>query len=381
MKYYTEIPNLLTCFFNLEFSEDQFAWAFVSEHEIENKTRNDLELFKPHIITRLRKNNQTRLIITFASEITSALSVENYKKLLINNRIPLERVHFIAVSEPQRNLVKSIVPEFKFSVFNYWEYAAAAYVKAWPDTVETNLEHKRFLYLNRRFTETRALIYYRLCKDQQLMNNAHVSMHRGSYWPGGIDLDHHQVALQNGFSNHPEYWDLVNFYNNQPLPRIQNDVDPQDYDYTGHDDTAIVQLHRQTDLNIIVESHPSMVADGFMPTEKTMRSIAVGQPFVTFATPGFYRNLVNQGYKLQIPEFDSEEDTFQRAEQFVQHVQQIAQIKKWKHYIAEQKQLAQYNKYMLYRRVAKKQIVKNLHSELAEHIKNKWATISMYDLG
>ena len=380
MNYYSEIYNLLTCFFNIEYSEDQFAWAFVSEHEIENKTRNNLELFKPTILERLRKNNQTRLIITFATELTSAGAVENYKKLLTQNRIPLERVHFIAITEPQKIMVQNTAPEFKVSVFNYWEYVTASMVKAWPATVETALEHKRFLYLNRRFTESRALIYYRLCKDQQFMENSHVSMHRGSYWRGGVDPNHYRIVLRAGFCNHPEYPDLINFYtNNPPLPKTQTNVDPDAYDFMGYENTAIVQLHKQTDLNIIVESHPSHTADGFMPTEKTYRAIAAGQPFVTFGTPGFYSNLANQGYRLQIPEFDHIEDTFQRAEQFVQHVRQIAQIKKWKHYIAEQKQLAEYNRNLLYRRVAKKQIVKNFHSELVKHMNPQLPTIANFD--
>ena len=379
MNYYSEIHNLLTCFFNIEYSQDQFAWAFVSEHEIENKTRNNLELFKPTILERLRENNQTRLIITFATELTSAGAVENYKKLLTQNRIPLERVHFIAITEPQKIMVQNTAPEFKVSVFNYWEYVTASMVKAWPATVETDLEHKRFLYLNRRFTETRALIYYRLCKDQQFMENSHVSMHRGSYWQGSIDHNHYRIVLRAGFCNHPEYRDLINFYTNNPsLPKTQTEVNPQDYDFMGYENTAIVQLHKQTDLNIVVESHPTHTADGFMPTEKTYRSIAVGQPFVVFGTPGFYGNLVNQGYRLQIPEFDHIEDTFQRLEQFVQHVQQIAQIKKWKHYIAEQKQLTEYNRNLLYRRVAKKQIVKNFHSELVKHMNPQLPTIANF---
>lgn len=369
MNYYSEIYNLLTCFFNIEFSEDQFAWAFISEHELENKTRNNLDLFKPTILKRLRENNQTRLIITFTTEVTSAGAVENFKKMLTQNRIPLERVHFIAITEPQKIMVENTAPEFKVSVFNYWEYATASIVKEWPTTVETALEHKRFLYLNRRFTETRALIYYRLCKDQKFMENSHVSMHRENYWQSVVDPDYYLHELQIAFKNHPEYQDLINFYNNnQQLPRIQTDVDPVAYDIMGYNNTAIVQLHKQTDLNIIVESHPNTTADLFMPTEKTYRSLATGQPFVVFGTPGFYRNLVNQGYRLPIPDYDSTENTVQRAEQFVQHVRQIAQIKKWKHYIAEQKQLAEYNRNLLYRRVAKKQIVKNFHSELVKHM-------------
>lgn len=370
MYYYTENRNYFIKFFQLTFDQDRFTFAFISELELDRKIRNQIKIFNPEILNRLVENTDTRLVITSTTEIASPESLNDFKDKLIQEQIPLNRVHFIAVSEIQKTLVENTVPAFMTSVFNHWEYVTAIAVKKWSTKIETALPHKKFLYLNRRFTLERGYVFYNLWQDKKFVENVHASMHTGQYWQEVVDINYYRRCLKEHAQYYPQWQEMLHFYDKikYTLPRLEPQ-DPKKYDIFGIENNTIAQAFKKTDVSIIVESHPIHGSYGFMPTEKTYRAIAGGQPFIVLSVEHYYKNLVDQGYLLDIPEFDNVDTIVERAEQFVEYIKQLLDDKNWKRFLKKQRDYTEHNKNNLYRRVLKKEVVKRFHPELAQHVR------------
>jgi hypothetical protein len=119
-----------------------------------------------------------------------------------------------------------------------------------------------------------------------------------------------------------------------------------------------------TAVSVILET----VVDGskIHLTEKTLRPIACGHPFVLLAGPGALAYLKSYGFKtfneFWDESYDKEPNTVKRMEKIVQTMQQIQQLDK--HDWAEINKITEYNKQQFFSRG----LIQQVYSELQENL-------------
>ena len=355
--------------FNVTKSTDDFQWIFISEHAL-TQIINGHSTLDSCVVERLNTDRASRLIVSSILEIVGSEYPSECKTLFENLNIDLQQIHIVVATEPQQQMFNAAVPEFKVSVFNYWEYITPFVVRSWPFQRSNALPQKRFLYLNRRCSPDRALIFYRLWKDLEFQNNSHASMHRGAYWDRRIDEEQYFQNCMNGLKHLPYFEKIKKFYNRITLPVLQNNQEAYDYDFFGDRNNQLLSFYKNSSVSVIVESHPNHPAAAFMPTEKLYRSLATGQPFVVFGVQHYYQNLQAQGYKFSsIPEFDSVEDLCTRAEQFADHVKKLARSSEsdWNRFLSRELVYAKHNLKVLKQR--EHQRSQQFHPELSQWLK------------
>jgi len=116
--------------------------------------------------------------------------------------------------------------------------------------------------------------------------------------------------IVNLVKNKISYKDFIFRYSGQDIKQPSNHFDvikfnKGDFDpytsvlakyYHSVSQSVPIKLYNQSYFNLIVESDLSL-NDSFFLTEKTIKSLITGQPFVICATPKFLENLRNLGFK------------------------------------------------------------------------------------
>jgi hypothetical protein len=355
--------------FDVTESTDDFQWIFISEHAL-TQIINGHSTLDSRVVERLTTDRSSRLIVSSILEIVGPEYPLKCKTLFESLNITLQQIHIVVATEPQQQMFKTAVSEFKVSVFNYWEYITPFVVRSWPFQRSNALPQKRFLYINRRCSPDRALIFYKLWKDLEFQNNSHASMHKGAYWDRKINEEQHFQNCMNGLKHLPYFEKIKKFYNRITLPVLQNNQEAYDYDFFGDRNNQLLSFYKNSSVSVIVESHPNHPAAAFMPTEKLYRSLATGQPFVVFGVQHYYRNLQAQGYKFSsIPKFDGVEDLCTRAEQFADHVKKLARSSEtdWNRFLSRELVYAKHNLKVLKQR--KHQRSQQFHPELSQWLK------------
>lgn len=372
--YYVSLDshNRIINLFDIEPSNSDFNWAFVGEHLLTRICRGEAEL-ESGVVEKLNSDPAARLIVSSVIEVIHPDYPQQYEQLFDRLGINPDQVHFIVVSNPQRQMLQQLIPRFKnVSVFNYWEYITPCTVEEWKDfTVDTRVEPKRFLYLNRRLSTDRAFIFYKLWNSEEFKNNCHASMHTGVYWDRSIDAAEHfentvqQLVRDTGLEK------IKKFYKRTELPQlITARTEAYDYDFFGYEHNELYSHYAQTEMSIVADSHPQHHSTGFMPTEKFYRSVAAGQPLLVFGVQHYYKNLFRQGYRFSsIPAWDSEPNLYRRAEQFADHVISLAQRSDWTEYIQREQKYAQHNRAVLARRNSRNSVATDFHPELRAQLK------------
>jgi len=339
--------------FHATASDSDFQCVFISESLLHRKIHSQEPIFDPAVLKKLTQDRSTIIIISSITEIIDSNFVRNCKQQFEQLDINLSRVHFVVVSDPQKRMVQNAVPEFKVSVFNYWQHLTPYVVRSWKFQTADPIAQKRFLYLNRRCSSDRAYIFYNLWRDSAVQNNTHASMHRGIYWDRTIDAETYFQQCIGGLQSHPDFEKIKKFYSKTTLPVLQKNLQAYDYDFFGEFDKTLMSFYKNSSVSIVVESHPHHAATAFMPTEKLYRSIATGQPFVVFGVQNYYQNLQAQGYQFaEIPCYDSEPDLYIRAKMFAKYVKKLANssTSEWNRYLTQAHRYTQYNQDILKQR-------------------------------
>ena len=339
--------------FHATAADSDFRCVFITERLLHRKIHNCEPIFDPAVLKKLTQDRSTIIIVSSITEIIDSNFVRNCKQQFEQLDIDLSQMHFVVVSDPQKRMVQNIVPEFKVSVFNYWQHFTPYIVRSWKFQTADPIPQKKFLYLNRRCSSDRAYIFYNLWRDSAVRNNTHASMHRGIYWDRSVDPETHFQQCLLGLQSQPDFEKIKKFYNKTTLPVLQQHVDAYDHDFFGDRDNTLMSFYKNSSVSIVVESHPQHAATAFMPTEKLYRSIAAAQPFVVFGVQNYYQNLQAQGYQFaEIPCYDSEPDLYVRAKMFAKYVKKLANssTSEWNQYLAQAQRYAQYNQDILKQR-------------------------------
>lgn len=206
----------------------------------------------------------------------------------------------------------------------WWSHAVIArdwfrYAEVDPDLAKTTLPQKTFLIYNRAWSGLRE---YRLKFTELILNNS---------------LQDHCKLNFNPFDNN-QHW-LDHKFANPVLKTNRCDLDQWLTPSTAYSSASadyVSEDYNQTQFEVVLET----VFDDtkWHLTEKTLRPIACGQPFILVGTPGSLEYLRRYGFKTFGEFFDESydqiQDPVQRLEAVIKLMQQLSKLS-----TAEQKNL------------------------------------------
>jgi len=236
-------------------------------------------------------------------------------------------------SEQRSNQIKKYSLHDFIPVY-YWSHAIIArdwYRYAEHVKQEKNIK-KLFLLYSRGWTGTRE---YRLKFLQLLIENNLVSCSKVSIQP--VDPDTNTHYQNHKFIN--DYWmPTISLENYLPTADIVSEL------------SAIFELvdYEQTDIEVVLET--LFDDDRLHFTEKILRPIALGQPFLLVGSHGALEYLKQYGFKTFSEVWCEDYDTIQNPQERLQAVITVMNdIKKWSaeqhtHFMQKANEIAEYNK-------------------------------------
>lgn len=238
----------------------------------------------------------------------------------------------------------------------YWCHGIIArdwYRFAEHDTrLQQNVDIKKtFLVYCRAWTGTRQyrLKFLELLIEKKLIESCSISvLHQDQEFELGSYVCDDSAFWSNNTSQ------LTNIPNNRHLPDSSADYCVDDF--------------VSTDISVVLET---VAADTKIHlTEKTLRPIACGHPFVLVAGPGSLEYLKFYGFKTFSPwideSYDQEQDIVLRMQMIVEEMQRIKNLPtvEKQHALAEMKKISNYNKSHFF----SKTFFNKIHTELVENL-------------
>ena len=286
--------SLTLIFHDQEPLDYDLSQSFVEKEFIDVvKNWNDFPLFTTPVIQEFYKKMHLRSVL-FATFYDNSLIVHSEK-------------NSAQVTRYQKN---NFVPVY------YWSHAVIArdwfrFAEHDPDLKIKSLSPKTFLIYNRAWCGTRE---YRLKFTEQLIAN---------------NLHHKCITSFAEFDNQVHYQDHV-FLN--PAFKIKCQDLEKILPKNTHDSAASADYNNHDYQNSLIEIVLETLFDDTRHhlTEKSLRPIACGQPFILAATPGSLQYLRSYGFRTfdgYIDEtYDTIQDPAERLNEIVQEMQRIDRL-------------------------------------------------------
>jgi len=239
---------------------------------------------------------------------------------------------------------------------HYWSHAIIA--RDWFRYADNILQNKQikktFLIYNRAWSGTRE---YRLkladmLIDKNLLQHCHT-------WINSHDPDQDIHYKDYNFKN--QHWRPKHVLENYFLPCKASSACSADFDLSDYESTQI---------EVVLET--LFDDDRIHLTEKILRPIALGQPFVLIATAGSLAYLQRYGFKtfdtVWAENYDQIEDSYERLDSVVNVLEQIAgwDPQEKIHAMRQAQDIADYNKKRFFSKEFEQEILSELDSNLQQ---------------
>jgi len=240
-----------------------------------------------------------------------------HKKLHLKSLLPVNLYDFTLLVHSEQNSVQvEKYAQNNFVPVYYWSHAVIAqdwfrFARHDPKLKCKSLSPKTFLIYNRAWTGTRE---YRLKFTEQLLS---------------ANLHHNCITSFAEFDNQLHYRDHV-FSN--PVFKIERQDLENLLPKNTYDSAASADYNNCDYQNSLIEVVLETLFDDTRHhlTEKSLRPIACGQPFILAATPGSLRYLRSYGFRTfdgYIDEtYDTIQDPAERLNAIIQEMQRIDQL-------------------------------------------------------
>jgi len=252
----------------------------------------------------------------------------NYRRLSVFEK------HILLHSEQRSTNLERYYNDKELIPVYYWSHAVIArdWFRYAEHVAQTKKSDKTFLIYNRAWSNTRE---YRL-RFAELLIHLNLQEHcRTSINPIEPELDIHYDSHQ--FRN-PAWRPQTVLENHFPISTAHS------Y-YSANFD---VEDYESTDIEVVLET--LFDDDRLHLTEKSLRPVALGQPFILAATPGSLEYLRSYGFKTFGDVWDESYDLVEDpAERLIQIAELMNQIRHWlphqrERNMAEARAIADYNK-------------------------------------
>jgi len=303
-------------------------------------------------INILKKRKKSKIFIDYQYEVISIEDVENIKTFVETYEIPLSKLIIVVQDNLQKDF---LLKNFKdLQIANSIAIFARHYFIAGKGSriTEQMLENKKFSLLIRRHADWR-LRFLLTLNEKCLLDNFIYS-----YLAADNETNNYLTAktLQHNAE--------ISKKNKKLLKKIPIKVAALD-NMHRQDSLDVFRFLNSADINIIVETmynqaeyssknrNKNNYEPEYAPTdlsEKTLKSISLGKPFIVVATPFFLESLKNLGYKTFDPfineKYDLETDNVRRLELITDEIDRLSKLtnEEFNDIVNQCNKIAQYNK-------------------------------------
>ena len=245
---------------------------------------------------------------------------------------------YIIVSDPQGRWLQEEHPDTEYFVYNHWEHSTGRQCAHWAERRRNDpydpKYYRKYLWMSRRATPDRLAIHYRLLRSG-LAQKTWISQGTHNYWSDVASHDYDDYYYE-PYYDHPTSRPNYRKYTGVPQPQeyLANLAETHLPEFLGgtdcladsalfgeHESQPIWRAYHHTDIHLIAESYAYKENPWLMATEKTFKSLAsTGRPWI-YAQPGFYHDLAQKGYDVQIPPWDWELDPVQRLNEWWHNIE------------------------------------------------------------
>jgi hypothetical protein len=289
--------------------QEPLVWNFYTKQEIKDQTKKNC--LQESATQDLKKYNLDWLCYDSILEYTSSYYLRSLTTFV--NQYDLT----LLLHSEQNSTQVDIFAQNGFVPVYYWSHAVIAqdwfrYAELDPTlTFDVGKIQKDFLIYNRAWSGTRE---YRLFFAELLIENNLIDCSNTSFSTQDNDLDYRQYQFANKnlqISNH----ELHKYFR----PNVASSASSADYDNTDYS---------QTGIEIVLET---LFDDTrWHLTEKSLRPIACGKPFMLAATPGSLQYLRHYGFEtfsgLIDESYDLIVEPHLRLQAIVKEMQRISQL-------------------------------------------------------
>jgi hypothetical protein len=232
-------------------------------------------------------------------------------------------------------------------------------------------KHKRFLFINRRYSLDRAYLYFKF-RQNNLLDEMHCTFRLDKVYNNtDVSIQDIVADLKNVYADSSLINDIVKNEDSilKSLPhKVESSIYQEDYKKSFLYSTWNIAAHNSTDINIITETYghhyETMGFNHYQTlyfiTEKTYRTILMKQPFILFSNPYALKHLKESGYKTFSPFIDESYDNIEnlrdRQEAIVNEVTRLKNMShnEFEELVVKCKEIADYNYSILMNKVEDK---------------------------
>lgn len=297
----------------------------------------------------LKKNKNSKLVIDYSAEVITIEDIEKITRFMKQHCVPLNKIKIIVQDSLQKDFFLKNIEDTEIS--NSVKILATHYFIAGTQTLnfENNFITKKFSLLVRRHDQWRLKLLLMLEKKRLL------DEFRYSY-----------LAIDNNTGTSKDFKDLKKnlelttademFCKKIPIKLSLND--------TGEYNSELISnALYSTDINVVAETvydqtdyvytKEKQYNRDYAPTdlsEKTLKSIALGKPFIVIAAPFFLDSLKTLGYKTFDPyineNYDLEINNEIRLNLIAEEIERITKLSgaQYSSIVCECNKIAEYNK-------------------------------------
>lgn len=252
----------------------------------------------------------------------------------------------------------------------YWSHAIIAqdWYRVAEHIVQKKQQKKIFLIYNRAWSGTRQyrLKFVEKLLDSQLQHHCHTS----------FNTTEPELKLHyKDFNFDKDCWKPVRDLDNIFMETKANSNSSADFDIADYE---------ATEIEVVLET--LFDEQKIHLTEKSLRPIALGQPFILASSPGSLKYLREYGFKtfsdIWSEEYDLETDSVKRMDAIIESMTSISQWsdREKSQKLAQAKHIADYNKQLFFSKEFFKTVTDELKSNLTtalqqfskENAYNKW---------
>ena len=314
-------------------------------------------LIETDILRKIKSDDKTFLVIANSYEGFLHIVEPLYRRLVIESRIPANKIILLSESIDVGNEIKSVAKQYSQNLINFewlsgFEYMTKKYkakLTQSPLTLEMKDYEKSFLNFNRRWRMHRPTIVAALA-TKGILEKGFVSLGNdggGKDWSNifnDIDYFHQNKNLK----------DLMNQYkeNIRTLPDLY--LDTENLKENQADLTELTNYYYENSYFSLVSESNFYTTRGFensrFLTEKTFKPIIQGHPFLLISVPNSLKVLKILGYKTFHPfideSYDAELDDELRMLKIIAEVEKLCNLSKndLKSFLLNSKSIAEFNK-------------------------------------
>lgn len=219
---------------------------------------------------------------------------------------------------------------------DWWKYCLWSYERT--QIVPNNLNHKKFAcFIGRKTPERLSILYWLRGKDCLLS-----SMRDDNYNPKNMRMD----TVDGWVDDHA---DLCQWVYNIDIPPLDNYSvgdqytvkDPLSEEF-GKSHMSLLNFYHNFDVEIAVDTWTQ--GNTFFPTEKTIRPILAGKPFIIYGAKHWLKNLRDMGFMTWEDCWDQSYDDYSGIERWKRMQVLIEDLSSRDDYLEKALEIAKYNK-------------------------------------